>query len=73
MALSVLTRGTVHDKLKWAFSLYDINGDGVITRDEMTDIVTSLYDMMGKCAQPMIDEHTASDHVDKVFAVSDQS
>ena len=70
MGLSVLARGTLHEKLQWAFSLYDINGDGIITRDEMMDIVTAIYDMMGKYSEPLIDEHTAEDHVEKVFQVS---
>ena len=32
MGLSVLARGTLQEKLKWAFHLYDINGDGIITK-----------------------------------------
>ncbi len=69
MGLSVLARGTLHEKLQWAFNLYDINGDGIITREEMMNIVSAIYDMMGKYSEPMIDEHTAKDHVDKVFQV----
>jgi len=69
MGLSVLARGTVHEKLLWAFSLYDVNGDGLITRDEMMDVVTAIYDMMGRCAEPLIDEHTTREHVDKIFQV----
>lgn len=44
-------------------------GDGIITRDEMFDIVTSIYDMMGKFAEPAIDDSTTRDHVDRVFQV----
>ena len=69
MVLSVLARGSLDDKLRWAFSLYDTNGDGVISKQEMTDVVTAIYDMMGKWSQPMIEEHTASDHVERVFQV----
>ena len=69
MGLSVLTRGTLLDKFKWAFNLYDINGDGIITKDEMMDIVSAIYDMMGKFAEPMVNEDTTQDHVDKVFQV----
>lgn len=33
VGLSILLRGTVHQKLKWAFNLYDINKDGYITKE----------------------------------------
>lgn len=33
VGLSILLRGTVHEKLKWAFNLYDINKDGCITKE----------------------------------------
>ncbi|MBN3297890.1 CSEN protein, partial [Amia calva] len=33
IGLSVLLRGTVTEKLNWAFNLYDINKDGYITRE----------------------------------------
>lgn len=33
VGLSILLRGTVQEKLKWAFNLYDINKDGYITRE----------------------------------------
>lgn len=46
--LSILSRGTVEEKLTWTFALYDINGDGCVTREEMTDIVTAIYDMVDR-------------------------
>lgn len=33
MGLSILLRGTVQEKLNWAFNLYDINKDGCITKE----------------------------------------
>ncbi|XP_013917826.1 PREDICTED: calsenilin-like [Thamnophis sirtalis] len=33
IGLSILLRGTVHEKLSWAFNLYDINKDGYITKE----------------------------------------
>ena len=68
-ALSVLLRGTLYEKLQWTFSLYDINGDGIITKDEMMDIVSSIYDMMGHCVTPAMDKSTVERHVDRVFEV----
>ena len=69
MGLSVLARGSLHEKLHWAFTLYDINGDGVITRHEMYDIVSAVYDMMGQFAVPPVDQQSVKNHVDRVFEV----
>ncbi|CAH1989853.1 unnamed protein product [Acanthoscelides obtectus] len=68
--LSILSRGSLEEKLQWAFSLYDINGDGYITREEMTDIVTAIYDLMGKMVEPCIEECTVTERVDRIFQVS---
>lgn len=70
MGLSVLSRGTLQERLQWAFNLYDINGDGFITKDEMTDIVSAIYEMMGRFSEPMVDENTTKEHVERVFHVS---
>ena len=42
-SLSISTRGSMDQKLKWAFSIYDTNGDGYITKSEMYRIVEALY------------------------------
>lgn len=46
----MLTRGSIDEQLRWIFTLYDINGDGTITRDELNRIVSSIHDLMGKFA-----------------------
>lgn len=46
-SLSITTRGTFEEKLRWAFDVYDIDGNGAITRNEVIAIVKSINKMMG--------------------------
>ncbi|XP_022919778.1 A-type potassium channel modulatory protein KCNIP1 isoform X1 [Onthophagus taurus] len=71
--LSVLSRGSLDEKLRWTFNLYDINGDGYITREEMTDIVSAVYDLMGKLAEPCIDDDTVKEKVERIFQKMDKN
>eukprot|EP00062_Callorhinchus_milii_P019839 gi/632974851/ref/XP_007903905.1/ PREDICTED: Kv channel-interacting protein 2 [Callorhinchus milii] len=70
MGLSVILRGTVDDKLNWAFNLYDLNKDGSITREEMLDIMKSIYDMMGKYTFPSVRDESPREHVETFFQVT---
>ncbi|XP_046997960.1 uncharacterized protein LOC124613308 [Schistocerca americana] len=71
VGLSILSRGTLDEKLRWTFSLYDINGDGCITRDEMTDIVTAIYELTGRLVEPSADDATVNDKVERIFQKMD--
>ncbi|CAI5744363.1 unnamed protein product [Peronospora destructor] len=44
--LSVLSGSSMDDKVRVAFQLYDINGDGYITREEMISYMTSIFKVM---------------------------
>ncbi|KAG1653457.1 Calsenilin [Nymphon striatum] len=67
VGLSSLSRGTFEDKLRWTFKLYDINGDGRITREELNEIVMSIYNMVGKDPNVLPDDQTPKQHVERVF------
>lgn len=70
--LSKVSRGSVEEKLQWVFGLYDLDGDGLISKEEMLDVVGSIYEMLGRYTQPQIVEpHLAArEHVDRIFHVS---
>ncbi|XP_051764755.1 Kv channel interacting protein 3b, calsenilin isoform X1 [Ctenopharyngodon idella] len=73
IGLSVLLRGTVTEKLRWAFNLYDINKDGYITKEEMLAIMKSIYDMMGRHTSPCVKDDAAFEHVEKFFQKMDRN
>jgi len=45
--LSLLLTGSLEDKLRWTFRLYDLNKDGVLSRQEVREVTASIYDLMG--------------------------
>nr|XP_043902303.1 Kv channel-interacting protein 4 isoform X1 [Solea senegalensis] len=71
--LSIILRGTVNDRLNWAFNLYDLNKDGCITKEEMLDIMRSIYDMMGKYTYPTMQDDAPRDHVESFFQKMDRN
>lgn len=50
--------------------MYDINCDGQITKEEMTDIVTAIYNLMGHPVEEKIDDDRIKAKVDRIFDVS---
>jgi len=41
-ALSLSKRGTVREKMEWLFEIYDVDGNGRITLDELCAVVQSM-------------------------------
>ncbi|XP_050420712.1 Kv channel-interacting protein 4 [Adelges cooleyi] len=66
MTLSILLRGSIYEKLRWTFKLYDLNGDGCITRSELGQIVLAIHELMGKRPQGRNNSKT-KDQTDIVF------
>eukprot|EP00116_Pleurobrachia_bachei_P017483 sb/3477745/ len=44
---SMAIPGNVKQKLNWAFNLYDIDGNGNVSKDECLNIIRSIHSMMG--------------------------
>lgn len=65
-----MSRGSVQEKLQWVFGLYDLDGDGLISKAEMVDVVSSIYEMLGRATHPLVDDSSAKEHVEKIFHVS---
>ncbi|CAB3400414.1 unnamed protein product [Caenorhabditis bovis] len=72
-ALSITSRGTLDEKLDWAFSLYDVDKDGFITKDEMANIVDAIYSMIGNMLELPKDEDTPQKRVEKIFTNMDKN
>ncbi|XP_045481820.1 Kv channel-interacting protein 4-like isoform X2 [Harmonia axyridis] len=69
--LSKVSRGSVQEKLQWVFGLYDLDGDGNISKTEMVDVVSSIYQMLGRATRPLVDDTSAKEHVEKIFHLID--
>lgn len=67
VTLSTLLRGSVYERLRWTFKLYDLNGDGCISRNELSEIVQAIHELMGRRPNQQEDDRKARDQVDRVF------
>ena len=65
--LSIITRGRIEEKLLWAFQLYDHDGDGKISRADMTIVVDAIYRMLGSLVDFPEDEDTPYKRTEKLF------
>ena len=72
-AIATSTNGTLEEKLRWVFKMYDLDGDGYIGRDDLLEIVKSIYQMVGSSTLSNFpaDETTPEDRTSKVFALMD--
>lgn len=67
ISLSTLLRGTTYEKLRWTFTLYDLNGDGFITKTEVLNVMIAVHELMGIAATPPICKEELQLHVDDIF------
>lgn len=67
--LSVISKGTVRDKLWWTFNFYDVDHDGVISKEEMLKVMDAIHELMGGTGS--VGGNEARQHVNKVFETMD--
>ncbi|KAM7002295.1 guanylyl cyclase inhibitory protein [Tautogolabrus adspersus] len=67
MAISMLIEGSAVEKLQWSFKLYDKDGDGAITREEMLDIMQAVYKMSVAAALTEPNQLTAEECTNRIF------
>ncbi|CAF0883392.1 unnamed protein product [Brachionus calyciflorus] len=48
LAIKVTTSGDINDKLKVAFEIYDLKGDGKLDKKEMIKTLINIYEMAGE-------------------------
>nr|AYD91310.1 guanylyl cyclase-activating protein 2 [Mordacia mordax] len=72
--LNLVLRGKLEHKLKWTFKIYDKDGSGCIDRQELREIVESIYSMkkaMNKEEEgPLL---TPEDVCDRIFRLMDDN
>uniref|UniRef100_A0A1B0BYZ0 EF-hand domain-containing protein n=1 Tax=Glossina palpalis gambiensis TaxID=67801 RepID=A0A1B0BYZ0_9MUSC len=72
LAIDVTSSGTPEEKLKWAFRMYDVDGNGVIDIQEMTKIVQAIYDMLGACSSNRPAD-SAEERAKNIFSKMDEN
>eukprot|EP00064_Thunnus_orientalis_P015081 superscaffoldBa00002732_g15130 len=55
------------------FEAFDTNKNGSVSFEEMLDIMTSIYDMMGKYTYPTMQDDAPRDHVESFFQKMDRN
>ena len=63
-AIDITLNGSTDEKLEWAFTMYDVNGDERISKKEMIDVVESMFDLLAKDKRGNNDPKK---HVDRIF------
>ncbi|ELT98685.1 hypothetical protein CAPTEDRAFT_148532 [Capitella teleta] len=45
--LNISSKGSLEEKIRWAFKMYDVDGNGSVSKQEAIDMITSIYKMKG--------------------------
>merc|ERR1712106_433166 len=73
LAIDVTSSGTPEEKLNWAFSMYDVDGNGWIDLAEMTKLVQSIYQVMGPNKKQAVQLETPEERAKDIFKRMDMN
>jgi len=73
-ALSITSRGSFEKRLRWAYSMYDMDHDGFISKNEMLIMIKAIYKMVGEkeIHRTMQDHLTPNERVEDIFKRMDK-
>jgi len=73
-ALSITSRGSFEKRLRWAYSMYDMDHDGFISKNEMLIMIKAIYKMVGEkeIQRTMQDHLTPHERVEDIFKRMDK-
>ncbi|XP_004569831.1 recoverin [Maylandia zebra] len=74
IALHMTSTGKTTRKLEWAFSLFDVDKNGYITKSEVSEICTAIFKLIPKEEIEKLpeDENTAQKRADKLWNYFDK-
>ncbi|KAM5135103.1 recoverin [Mantella aurantiaca] len=69
IALHMTSSGKANQKLEWAFSLYDVDGNGTINKIEVLEIIMAIFKMINAEDQKHLpdDENTPEKRTNKIW------
>ncbi|MEQ2228260.1 hypothetical protein ILYODFUR_007148 [Ilyodon furcidens] len=75
IALHMTATGKTTSKLEWAFSLFDVDKNGYITKSEVTEICTSIFKLIPKDEVEDLpeDENTPEKRANKLWKVFEKA
>jgi len=71
VGLSVTKHGSQDQRLRWAFNMYDLDGNGWITHSEMLDILKAIFKMADNNVRLPRSENTPEKLCYKIFSQMD--